>query len=204
MNRDSSILDAFDGKIRESGFKHLAGADEAGRGALAGPLVAAAVILSHDETITGLNDSKQLTPQTRESLYSTIVDKAIAWKAIRVEPNQIDSLGIQRANLLAIETAIRMLDPRPDYIIIDHFETPGFDIPLLGVTKGDAVSATIAAASIIAKVTRDRIMEQYCTDYPDYKFSSNKGYGTSDHISALERHGASPIHRMTFSRVPQA
>lgn len=191
----------FDKKIRTSGFAHLAGADESGRGALAGPLAAASVILPEDLYLDELDDSKRLTPQKREMLYDLIVEHAVCWKLVLIEPDEIDRDGLHTCNLRALETAVCELDPAPDFVITDRFEAKHLSMPHLGVTKGDRVSATIAAASIIAKVARDRLMMKLAVSYPQYGLDQHKGYGTKSHFDAIRRHGPSPIHRRSFAGV---
>lgn len=194
-------LAAFDQTVRDRGFRHVAGADESGRGALAGPLVAAAVILPENFHLKDLKDSKKLTPNKRESLFDEIKLAAVAWKVISIEPAEIDRKGLQKANIYALERALAGLDPEPDFILTDRYEAARLKIPHLGVIKGDAVSQAVAAASVLAKVTRDRIMVEQAGRYPDYGFEVHKGYGTSAHLDALERFGPSPIHRLSFARV---
>ena len=194
-------LTAFDQKVRHQGFKHLAGADESGRGALAGPLVAAAVILPEKTVIEGLQDCKKVTPKKREELFGKIVETALAWNIVVVEAKEIDRRGLQKANVMALEKALQGLDPKPDYILTDRYEAASLKIPHLGVIKGDAVSASIAAASILAKVTRDKIMEKCGKLYPKYGFEVHKGYGTAAHLKALKRWGPSKIHRKSFAHV---
>lgn len=191
----------FDQKVREQGFRYLAGADESGRGALAGPLIAASVILPEKTVIEGLQDSKRVNPKKREELFEKIVETALAWKIVVVEAKEIDRLGLQKANVMALEKALQGLNPKPDYILTDRYEAASLKIPHLGVIKGDVVSASIAAASILAKVTRDRMMKRYSKTYPKYGFEAHKGYGTAVHLKALKRWGPSKIHRKSFARV---
>ncbi len=199
--RKNSLLFEFDRKIRASGFKFLAGADESGRGALAGPLAAASVILPKDIYLEELDDSKRLTPAKREVLYDLIAENAICWKVILIEPEEIDKNGLHASNLKALESAVCELERPPDFVITDRYEAKHLNMPHLGVTKGDRVSATIAAASIIAKVTRDRLMLQYAAVYPQYGLDQHKGYGTKSHLEAIRKHGPSPIHRRSFAGV---
>lgn len=194
-------LTAFDQKVRDQGFKYLAGADESGRGALAGPLVAAAVILPEKTVIEDLQDCKKVIPKKRKELFEEIVERALAWNIVVMEAKEIDRRGLQRANVLALEKALKGLDPKPDYILTDRYEAASLKIPHLGVIKGDVVSASIAAASILAKVTRDKIMEKYGKTYPKYGFEVHKGYGTAAHLKALKRWGPSKIHRRSFAHV---
>lgn len=196
-------LARFDGKIREKGFTLLGGADESGRGALAGPLVSSAIILPSSPIIKGLNDCKQLTPLAREKMYEILIEKAISWTVVRIEAQEIDAIGLQRANVMAMEEAIRLLDPVPDFVVTDRYEAGAVSMPHLGVTRGDCVSASVAAASIIAKVTRDRIMRLLDKEYPDYGFAKHKGYGTQEHLTAIREFGPSPEHRRSFAGVLQ-
>jgi ribonuclease HII len=200
IRRNDPLFD-FDKKIRASGFAYLGGADESGRGALAGPLAAAAVILPEDLYLEGLDDSKRLTPKKRETLYALIIKGAICWKVILIEPAEIDKKGLHVANLYALESAVIALDPAPDFVITDRYEAKQLNMPHLGVKKGDRVSATIAAASIVAKVTRDGIMREYAEQYPEYGLEQHKGYGTKSHFLAIRKHGPSPIHRRSFAGV---
>jgi ribonuclease HII len=195
------LLSNFDQKVRDQGFSLVAGADESGRGALAGPLVAAAVILPNQSLIKDLKDSKKVTATKRQELYEIITNVAVSWKVVRIEAKEIDRSGLQKANILALEGALRGLSPQPNYILTDKYEAASLKIPHLGVVKGDSVSASIAAASILAKVTRDKIMTVYHKQYPQYHFDLHKGYGTKAHLQALKRWGPSPIHRHSFSQV---
>lgn len=180
------------------GYPTIAGADEAGRGSLAGPLCAAAVILNAEHTPAGLRDSKTLTPKQRKVLYDKIIGSCVAWSIGCVEPAVIDKIGIQRANIIVIENAINGLTERPDCVIVDWYRNDGFDIPWHGIKGGDHLSASIAAASILAKVTRDRLMEGLAREYPGYGFERHKGYGSSQHMAALESMGPCLIHRLSF------
>ncbi len=186
--------------LRQQGFVRIAGADEAGRGALAGPLVAAAVILPDGFDLEGICDSKMLTEPQRERAYARIVAGA-AWVACKAAPGVIDSRGLHRSNIFLLRRAAKALEP--DYVLTDGFPVPRIPCPSIGIKKGDAVSASVAAASIIAKVTRDRIMRRVAKRYPDFGWDHNKGYGTPDHLDALERHGPTPLHRMSFAPVCQ-
>jgi len=179
----------------------LAGVDEAGRGPLAGPVVAAAVILPVSPQIEGLRDSKVVPVEQREALYCEIVETAIAWEVIAVEAHVIDAVNIFAACMQAMRQAINGLSVKPHLIIIDGNQCPGSGCPERAIIKGDSKSAAVMAASIIAKVTRDRIMEEFHEQYPHYGFDEHKGYGCKKHIDALRRHGPSPIHRMSFEPV---
>lgn len=189
----------FDERFRAQGFKRLAGVDEAGRGPLAGPIVAGAVILAHP--IPGLNDSKQLTPARREELFASLHkgDHTIG-KAI-VSREEIDHWGIQSANYAAMARAVTNLEPPPDFLVVDGFRIPGCPIPHERVIKGDQRSQAIAAASIVAKVVRDRIMIELDKRYPGYGFAQHKGYATPEHLEALERLGPCPEHRTSFAPI---
>ena len=178
--------------------KFICGVDEVGRGPFAGPVMAGAVILPADCEILYLNDSKKLSPKRRETLYDEIVSKALAWSVARVEPERIDEINILQATFEAMREAVSKLDIRPDIILVDAVHIPELDIPQESIVKGDAKSLSIAAASIVAKVTRDRVMEEYAALYPGYGFERNMGYGTAEHRDALRTRGATPIHRKTF------
>lgn len=186
--------------LRDRGVRYAAGVDEAGRGALAGPVIAAAVILPDDVMITGLDDSKRLTPARRDVLYDKITDLATAVGVGRSDASVIDIVNIRRANLLAMKEAVEALSPAPGHLLIDGIDTIDWQGPQTTVVGGDARSVSIAAASIIAKVTRDRIMVACDPDFPEYGFARHKGYGTAAHLSALEAHGPSTVHRRSFLR----
>jgi ribonuclease HII len=185
-------------RLWTAGFERVAGADEVGRGALAGPLVAAAVILPDGARLDGLKDSKLCTRQQRERLAGLIHEVAVALSIVRVRPDRIDRVGLQRCNLDALRRALRGLDEAPDYVLLDCFSMRRLPWPSLGVKKGDMVSKNVAAASIVAKVHRDRVMRRYHKRYPEYGFATNVGYGTGHHWRALRRHGPSAIHRRSF------
>ena len=183
-----------------SAFSCICGIDEVGRGPLAGPVVAGAVILPVDCDILYLNDSKQLTEKKREELYDVIMEKALAAEVGFVSPKRIDEINILNATYEAMRKAIEKLDPRPDILLNDAVTIPGITIKQVPIIKGDAKSISIAAASIIAKVTRDRLMVKYDAVYPEYGFAANKGYGAKAHMDALRRLGPTPIHRRSFIR----
>jgi len=185
----------------EQGFQRIAGLDEAGRGPLAGPVVAAAVILPKDLVLPGLRDSKKLTAVQRERFFDEINRRADAVGVGRVDPDVIDRINILKATHLAMTRALEQLTAPPDYLLIDALTLPGLPMPQKALIRGDDLSQTIAAASVIAKVTRDRLMLEYDRLFPEYHFGSHKGYGTAEHLRALERFGPCPIHRMTFRRV---
>lgn len=185
------------------GFMTIAGADEAGRGAGAGPLVAAAVIFDSEgfesnDLVATVADSKKLSEARREVLYDEIVDQASAWAVVAISADEIDDRGIQRANLSALRQAVACLDQQPDYVLFDGYAVPGVPAPSLGVWKGDQVSPTVSAASILAKVTRDRMMVEADSLHPGYGFAKHKGYLTAEHRSAIATLGVSEIHRMSF------
>jgi len=190
-------------KLWQQGFLLLAGIDEAGRGPLAGPVVAAACILPVRFDLSGLNDSKMLTESKREKLYSQIQAQAIDYALGSAEPAEIDALNILQATKLAMKRAIEGLKVRPHYLMVDALTLPAVKLPQLPLIGGDQISATIAAASILAKVTRDRLMVELDTLYPDYLFSKNKGYGTREHLQVLRRLGPCPLHRRSFAPVKQ-
>lgn len=183
----------------EEGFSLVCGVDEAGRGPLAGPVCAAAVILPPDLEIEGLNDSKKLTEKRREALYDVIIEKAVAYGIAVATEQEIDEINILQATFLAMRRAVEQLSVAPDIALVDGNREPDFgEIPVKTIIKGDSKSANIAAASILAKVTRDRFMVEMDAQYPQYGFAVHKGYGTQKHYAALREHGACPIHRRTF------
>ena len=197
-------LDRYERRLREQGFGRVAGVDEAGRGALAGPLVAAAVILPEGFDPEGINDSKQLTALQREAAYTRIVAEALAYAVVKAEPAAIDKRGLHRTNLFLLRRAARALDPAPDYVLTDGFPVPRMGIQSLSIKKGDAVTLSVAAASIVAKVTRDRIMDRLHRKHPEFGFDHNRGYGTAEHLEAIDRLGPSSVHRLSFASVGQA
>ncbi len=189
-------------RVRKMGYKLIAGIDEAGRGPLAGPVVAAAVILNSTHKIIGLDDSKKLNEQEREKFFEIIKLKALTIGIGIIDNITIDKVNILQATFKAMKKAVNQLQPKPEYLLVDgNREIPGITIKQETIIDGDAKSNAIAAASIIAKVTRDRILYKYHRQYPEYQFESNKGYGTSQHVKALEKYGPCPIHRYTFSVV---
>ena len=194
-------LGRFERGLREHGFAAVAGADEAGRGAIAGPLVAASVILPDGFDLDGINDSKVLTKLQRERAYARIVEGAVAWSVCKVTSARIDTRGLHRSNVWLLRRAVRELPVTPDYVLTDGFPVRRLDVPALAVRKGDAVAACVAAASIVAKVTRDRMMERYARRFRAYGFERNRGYGTREHWHALDRVGPCPIHRLSFKGV---
>lgn len=194
----------YERRLRARGFRLLAGVDEAGRGALAGPLVAAAVILPEDFDLEGVDDSKVLTSLQRQEQFPRIVEASLGMSVCRAMPGRIDREGLHRTNLKLLRRAVRSLATRPEYVLTDGFPVGHLDIPCLAMKGGDALNGSVAAASIVAKVTRDRTMERYHRRWPQYGFDTNRGYGTRAHWEALERHGPSPIHRLSFKGVAQA
>lgn len=180
--------------------KYICGIDEVGRGPLAGPVVTAAVILPKDCRILYINDSKKLSEKKREELYDTIMEEAIAVSIGMESQTVIDEINILQATYSAMRKAVAGLEVKPDLLLVDAVTIPGLSIPQVPIIKGDAKSISIAAASIIAKVTRDRLMLEYDRMYPEYDFASNKGYGTQKHMDALKKIGLSPIHRRSFTK----
>ena len=176
----------------------ICGVDEAGRGPLAGPVYAAAVILPRGLVIEGLNDSKKLTEKRREALYDEITEKALAYGIGCADEKEVDEINILQATFLAMRRAIAQLSTKPDLALIDGNRDSDFGVPSKTVIKGDSLSANIAAASALAKVTRDRVMKEYDEQYPQYGFAVHKGYGTKRHYEALREFGSCPIHRMSF------
>ena len=188
----------YEDKHYAEGYTAVCGCDEAGRGPLCGPVVAAAVILPRDTVIEGLNDSKKLTEKKREALFDIIKEKAIAYAIAEASPEEIDEINILNASMLAMRRAVADLGVKADFALIDGNCSRGFEIPTETVVKGDAKSASIAAASILAKVTRDRQCAELDALYPEYGIAKHKGYPTKDHMDAVREHGPSPIHRRSF------
>jgi len=188
---------------RQAGWMCIAGLDEAGRGALFGPVVAAAAILDPKRVIRGLDDSKKLSPERRAELAPQIRERAVAWAVAQVEAARIDAWNILQASRQAMTLAIAQLAVAPDYLLLDAV-TLDLPLPQKSLIHGDARSVSIAAASILAKVTRDELMEQLDASYPQYNLRSNKGYGTPDHLEALQVHGPTPLHRFSFAPVREA
>lgn len=188
----------YESRCWEAGYETVCGVDEAGRGPLAGPVCAAAVILPRGLDIPGLNDSKKLTAKRREALYDIITEQALAYGIAFASEQEIDEINILQATFLAMERAMAQLAPPPELALIDGNRSKDFGLPVRTIVKGDSLSASIAAASILAKVTRDRLMEQYDEQYPQYGFAVHKGYGTKRHYAALREYGPCPIHRQTF------
>jgi ribonuclease HII len=190
----------FERELRARGFKAVAGVDEVGRGALFGPVVAAAVILDPDRPVRGLNDSKLLDPDRRETLAGRIRERAVAWAVAAVDAATIDCVNIYEASRIAMRLAVTGLDPRPDFLLVDAIaiEVP---LPQRGLIHGDARCTAIAAASIIAKVYRDACMKAWDAVYPEYGLAEHKGYATPEHSAALKEHGPTPLHRLSFEPV---
>ncbi len=188
----------FEEKYYKQNFKFVCGVDEAGRGPLAGPVCAAAVILPPHIEIPGLNDSKKLTDKRRRELMPIIKDAAIAYGIAFTDEKEIDRINILQATFLAMERAVSQLSIKPDILLVDGNREKDFGIPVETIVKGDSRSASIAAASVLAKVTRDDYLLQMASQYPEYGFEIHKGYGTKAHYAALVEHGPCPIHRMTF------
>lgn len=195
--------DEFELEARRCGYRRIAGLDEAGRGPLAGPVVAAAVVLPTRCRLIGCDDSKQLSDSEREALYAMITERAIGIGIGSATEAEIDRLNILEATRLAMRRAVEVLSPAPDCLLIDAVNLSGSSIPFRSIIKGDALSLSIAAASIVAKVTRDRLMAEYHRVYPHYNFLSHKGYGTEEHLRQLAAYGPCAIHRRTFAPVAQ-
>lgn len=189
--------------LLKSGLSAIAGVDEAGRGACAGPLVIAALILKDPESsaLSKVRDSKELTPKARAEIFPVILENARSHSIIEISPAEIDSFGLHKSNIEGMRRAISALDITPDYVLTDGYEIPGIAIPNLAVWKGDQVALTISAASILAKVHRDRLMASLDKEYPEYGFAEHKGYVTSSHTAALERVGVSPVHRKSYANI---
>ena len=189
---------SIENEYREKGFNIICGVDEAGRGPLAGPVYAAAVILPSDCVIEGLNDSKKLTEKKREALFDEIKEKALAYGIASADEKEIDEINILNATFLAMKRAVDSLSVKPDLALIDGNQKPHTDIEEVTVIKGDAKSMSIAAASVLAKVSRDRFMLEMAEKYPQYEFARHKGYGTKLHYEKIAQYGVCDIHRLTF------
>lgn len=205
VRRDAGLY-GYERALRRVGLEPIAGVDEAGRGACAGPLVAAAAILPPGQAgvIPGLADSKLLTEKARERCYTQVVRRALSWSVVVIESDECDRLGMHVANIEALRRALARLDVRPSYVLTDGFPVDGLEVPGLAIWKGDRVAACIAAASVLAKVTRDRMMCELDREWPAYDFKTHKGYITDVHAEALTEHGPSPVHRMRFVNVRRA
>ncbi|UCF86369.1 MAG: ribonuclease HII [Desulfobacteraceae bacterium] len=202
---NSSTCDPFfyEGLVRKAGYDLIAGVDEAGRGPLAGPVVAAAVIIPQGTQLTGIKDSKKMTEKAREKAFPLVHDQALATGIGVVSHKYIDEYNILRASLEAMKRAVLALDPQPEFLLVDGIQKVPLPVPQRCLKKGDQISRSISAASVVAKVYRDRIMRCYHEMHPVYDFTQNKGYGTRSHLEALKRNGPSPIHRLTFRGVLQ-
>jgi len=191
----------YENHLFEEGYHFIGGCDEAGRGPLAGPVFAACVILNPQNPIDGLNDSKQLSEKKRNQLFDEIIHKSLSYGISQVSEQVIDQINIYQASRLAMMNAISLMNVAPDFILTDAMPLPESKVPFLSIIKGDTLSATIAAASILAKVSRDRYMEELSKEYPEYGFAKHKGYPTKAHILAIVTHGILPIHRKTYDPV---
>ena len=202
IRRDAGIY-GYERALARRGLWPVAGADEAGRGACAGPLVVGAVVLPEGKRgqVPGLADSKLLTPAARERVYAQVVKRALAWTAVVIPPREVDRLGLHVCNVMGMRRALAQLSVTPAYVLTDGFPVPGLDVPGLAVWKGDRVAACIAAASVVAKVTRDRLMVEMHDRFPDYAFDEHKGYVTPEHQAALREHGPCPEHRFSYVNV---
>ena len=205
VRRDAGLY-GYERALRRVGLAPIAGVDEAGRGACAGPLVAGAAILPEGATgiVPGLADSKLLTPKAREACYAQVVRRAVAWSVVIIDASECDRLGMHVANVEALRRSLARLAVRPRYVLSDGFPVDGLGVPGLAIWKGDRVAACISAASVLAKVTRDRLMCRLHDDFPAYRFDIHKGYVTREHQGALAEHGPCPIHRRRFVNVRRA
>ena len=205
VRRDAGLY-GYERALARRGLWPVAGADEAGRGACAGPLVVAAVILPEGKRgqVPGLADSKLLTPLARERVYAQVVRRAAAWTVVVIPPQEVDRRGLHVCNVIGMRRALAQLDVQPAYVLTDGFPIPGLDVPGLAVWKGDRVAGCIAAASVIAKVTRDRMMTKLHARFPAYGFDEHKGYSTPEHQAALREHGPCPEHRFSYVNVRSA
>ena len=191
---------AYERQLIEKGYKYICGVDEVGRGPLAGPVVCAAVIMPLDDIIEGVDDSKKLSAKKREKLSELILKKAVAARISLIEPEKIDEINILEATKLCMKDAVENLEIKPDFVLTDGNMKLDISFPQQSIIKGDALSYTIGAASIVAKVYRDNLMDGYAETYPEYGFKSNKGYGTAEHIAAIEKYGLTPVHRRSFTK----
>ncbi len=200
MKKEVEFIDwhRFENEARDNGYSVVCGVDEAGRGPLAGPVCAAAVILPQDYIIDGLNDSKKLTEKKRDVLFDVIKEKALAYSIAFADEKEIDEINILNATFLAMKRAVDSLEIKPDFVLVDGNRDPKLNIDTKTVIKGDALSHSIAAASVLAKVTRDRFMLEISEKYPEYQFPKHKGYGTKLHYEMLEKYGISDVHRKSF------
>ena len=205
VRRDAGLY-GYERALARRGLWPVAGADEAGRGACAGPLVVAAVILPEGKRgqVPGLADSKLLTPLARERVYAQVVRRASAWTVVVIPPQEVDRRGLHVCNVIGMRRALAQLDVQPAYVLTDGFPIPGLDVPGLAVWKGDRVAGCIAAASVVAKVTRDRMMTELHGQFPAYGFDEHKGYSTPEHQEALLEHGPCSEHRFSYVNVRSA
>ena len=197
-NERLELINTFENEGYEKGYKYIGGIDEAGRGPLAGPVVAAVVVFKQGTKIEGINDSKKLSESKREELFDIIKNEALDYGIGIVQREEIDEYNILNATYMAMKKALNCLKQTPDYLLVDAAHVPDIDIEQKSIIKGDSKSISIAAASILAKVTRDHIMYEYDKIYPEYGFESHKGYGTDKHYQAIREHGITPIHRRSF------
>ncbi len=194
----------YEDEYRAKGYDLIAGVDEAGRGSLVGAVVVAATVLPADLYLERLDDSKKLSAKIRERLYEQITEAAVSWSVVAVPVEEVDNLNVYQATLAGMKRAVEGLNVQPEFVLTDAMHVDfGEKIPSLPIVHGDALSASIAAASIIAKVTRDRLADQWAVQYPEYGFERNRGYGTKEHIAAIYKHGATPIHRRSFNPVKE-
>ena len=187
--------------LRSAGFRLIAGVDEAGRGAFAGPIVIAAVILDPDNPLDEVGESKRFSERKRAAIAQTIKERALAYSIIAIEAEEIDEKGLQPSNIGGMRRAVTSLTIKPDYIITDGYQVKGLEIPTIAMWRGDNVSETVGAASILAKNYRDEVMIQWGARYPEYGFAEHKGYGSTEHVAALERFGVLPLHRKSFAPI---
>lgn len=190
----------YEKELISKGYEYICGVDEVGRGPLAGPVVCAAVIMPLDDIIEGIDDSKKLSQKKREFLASLIREKAVALSICRIEPEIIEKINILEATKLCMKNAVEGLKIKPDFVLTDGNMTLDIGIEQASIIKGDALSYTIGSASIAAKVYRDKLMDEYAVNYPEYGFEKHKGYGTAAHINAIEEYGLCPIHRRSFTK----
>ncbi len=190
----------YERQLTAQGCKYICGVDEVGRGPLAGPVVCAAVIMPLDDIIDGVDDSKRLSARRREQLAQSIKQRAIAYAICRVEPQAIDEINILEATKLCMKNAVEGLSVTPDFVMTDGNMTLDISVPQQSIVKGDGLSYSIGAASIVAKVCRDKLMDEYAALFPEYGFEKNKGYGTAEHINAIKQRGLCEIHRRSFTK----
>lgn len=190
----------YEKELRGAGYEYVCGVDEVGRGPLAGPVVCAAVIMPTDDIIEGIDDSKKLSAKKRKMLSGHILKKAVAYAICRIEPEIIDEINILEATKLCMKNAVESLKIKPDFVLTDGNMTLDISLPQKSIVKGDSLSYSIGAASIVAKVYRDALMDEYDREYPAYAFAKNKGYGTAVHIKAIKEAGICPVHRKSFTK----